>query len=112
VPGPWQAVLEYFMNTIKVLPLLLRNKIAAGEVIDRPASVVKELLENSIDAGSTRIEISISGAGKKLIRISDNGNGMGRDDALLAFERYATSKISSEDDLFHIRSMGDRKSVV
>ncbi|HTZ18700.1 MAG TPA: DNA mismatch repair endonuclease MutL [Dissulfurispiraceae bacterium] len=96
------------MNVIKVLPLLLRNKIAAGEVIERPASVVKELLENSIDAGSTRIEITISGAGKKLIRISDNGSGMGREDALLAFERYATSKIDSEEDLFNIRSMGFR----
>jgi DNA mismatch repair protein MutL len=93
---------------IKVLPLLLRNKIAAGEVIERPASVVKELLENSIDARSSRIEITISGAGKKLIRISDNGCGMSRDDALLSFERYSTSKISDEDDLFHISSMGFR----
>ena len=108
MPGPWQAVLEYFMNRIRVLPLLLRNKIAAGEVIERPASIVKELLENSIDAGSTRIEITISGAGKKLIRISDNGSGMGREDALLAFERYATSKIRNEEDLFHICSMGLR----
>ena len=96
------------MNRIKVLPILLRNKIAAGEVIERPASVVKELLENSIDAGSTRIEITISGAGKKLIRISDNGSGMGREDALLSFERYATSKIDNEEDLFHLRSMGFR----
>jgi DNA mismatch repair protein MutL len=96
------------MNTIKVLPLLLRNKIAAGEVIERPASVVKELVENSIDAGSSRIDIALLGAGKKLIRISDNGNGMGREDALLAFERYATSKISEEDDLWRIRSMGFR----
>jgi len=96
------------MNTIKVLPLLLRNKIAAGEVIERPASVVKELVENAIDAGSSRIEIFILGAGKKLIRISDNGNGMDREDALVAFERYATSKISEEDDLLRIRSMGFR----
>jgi DNA mismatch repair protein MutL len=96
------------MNRIRVLPPLLRNKIAAGEVIERPASVVKELIENSIDAGSTRIEITISGAGKKLIRLSDNGSGIGRDDVLLAFERYATSKISEEADLYHIRSMGFR----
>lgn len=96
------------MNRIKVLPLLLRNKIAAGEVIERPASVVKELVENAIDAGSTRIDISIVGAGKRLIRVSDNGGGMDREDALLAFERYATSKISEEDDLFRIRSMGFR----
>jgi DNA mismatch repair protein MutL len=96
------------MNTIRVLPLLLRNKIAAGEVIERPASVVKELVENAIDAGSSRIEIAILGAGKKLIRISDNGSGMGREDALLALERYATSKISEEDDLWRIRSMGFR----
>jgi DNA mismatch repair protein MutL len=96
------------MTRIKVLPPLLRNKIAAGEVIERPASVVKELIENSIDAGSTRIEIAISGAGKKLIRISDNGCGISREDVLLAFERYATSKISEEQDLYHIRSMGFR----
>jgi DNA mismatch repair protein MutL len=96
------------MNRIKVLPPLLRNKIAAGEVIERPASVVKEILENSIDAGSTRIEITILGAGKKLIRVSDNGCGMNREDAMLAFERYATSKISEEDDLYRIRSMGFR----
>ena len=96
------------MNKIKVLPLLLRNKIAAGEVIERPASVVKELVENSIDAGSTRIEISIVGAGKRLIRVSDNGSGMDGDDAVLSFERYATSKIGEENDLLRIRSMGFR----
>ncbi len=106
ISGP--AVLEYLMNKIKVLPVLLRNKIAAGEVIERPSSVVKELVENSIDAGSTRIEISIVSAGKRLIRVSDNGSGMDREDALLSFERYATSKVSEEDDLFHIRSMGFR----
>jgi|WetSurMetagenome_2_1015567.scaffolds.fasta_scaffold00633_6 DNA mismatch repair protein MutL len=96
------------MNRIRALPPLLRNKIAAGEVIERPASVVKELAENSIDAGSTRIEITISGAGKKLIRVSDNGCGISRDDALPAFERYATSKITEEDDLYRIRTMGFR----
>jgi|WetSurMetagenome_2_1015567.scaffolds.fasta_scaffold00197_38 DNA mismatch repair protein MutL len=96
------------MSRIKTLPTVLRNKIAAGEVIERPASVVKELVENSIDAGSTRIEITISGAGKKLIRISDNGCGIDREDALPAFERYATSKISEEEDLYSIRTMGFR----
>jgi len=96
------------MNRIKVLPVLLRNKIAAGEVVERPASVVKELIENSIDADSTRIEISIVSAGKRLIRVSDNGGGMSREDALMAFERYATSKISREEDLAGIRSMGFR----
>lgn len=101
-------MLEYCMSEIKILPLLLRNKIAAGEVIERPASVVKELVENSIDAGSSRIEISIVGAGKRLIRVSDNGSGMNYEDASLAFERYATSKISDEEDLCHIRSMGFR----
>lgn len=96
------------MNRIKTLSPILRNKIAAGEVVERPASVVKELIENSIDAGSARIEITISGAGKKLIRISDNGCGINREDALPAFERYATSKISEEDDLYRIRTMGFR----
>jgi DNA mismatch repair protein MutL len=96
------------MNRIRTLPPVLRNKIAAGEVVERPASVVKELIENSIDAGGTRIEITISGAGKKLIRISDNGCGIHREDALPAFERYATSKISEEDDLYRIRTMGFR----
>jgi DNA mismatch repair protein MutL len=96
------------MSRIRILPTVLRNKIAAGEVIERPASVVKELVENSIDAGSTRIEITVSGAGKKLIRISDNGCGMDRGDALPAFERYATSKITEEADLYRIRTMGFR----
>jgi DNA mismatch repair protein MutL len=96
------------MSRIHVLPLNLRNKIAAGEVIERPASVVKELIENSIDAGASRIEIDILRAGKRLIKVSDNGIGMDRKDALLAFERYATSKIKDEDDLFNIRTMGFR----
>ncbi|MCX7913393.1 MAG: DNA mismatch repair endonuclease MutL [Thermodesulfovibrionales bacterium] len=96
------------MSKIKVLHPSLRNKIAAGEVIERPASVVKELLENSIDAFSTNIEIQIIGAGKKLIRISDDGIGMDREDALLAFERYATSKIYTEEDLHNIKTLGFR----
>ncbi len=96
------------MPQIKILPPDLRNKIAAGEVIERPASVVKELIENSIDAESTEIIIDILYAGKRLIKVSDNGKGMDKDDALLCFERHATSKISSENDLFNIITMGFR----
>lgn len=96
------------MPCINVLPLNLRNKIAAGEVIERPASVVKELMENSIDAGASRIDIDILKAGRRLIKVSDNGIGMDREDALLAFERYATSKIKDEHDLFNIKTMGFR----
>lgn len=96
------------MPAINVLPLNLRNKIAAGEVVERPASVVKELIENSIDAGASRIEVVILKAGRRLIKVSDNGIGMDREDALLAFERYATSKIKDENDLFNIKTMGFR----
>jgi DNA mismatch repair protein MutL len=96
------------MPQIKILPSYLRNKIAAGEVIERPASVVKELIENAIDAGSTEIKIEVLFGGKRLIRVSDNGNGMDKEDALLAFERHATSKLRTEDDLFNINTMGFR----
>ncbi len=96
------------MPQIKILPSDLRNKIAAGEVVERPASVAKELIENSIDAGSTDIRIDVLYGGKRLIRVSDDGTGMERDDALLCFERHATSKLSSEGDLFNIRTMGFR----
>jgi DNA mismatch repair protein MutL len=96
------------MPQIKILPADLRNKIAAGEVIERPASVVKELIENSIDAGSTDIQIDILYGGKRLIKVSDNGTGMGKEDTLLCYERHATSKLSSEDDLFNIKTMGFR----
>src|SRR4030043_718041 len=96
------------MSQIRILPPILRNKIAAGEVIERPASVVKELVENSIDAGSTDIRIEILYGGKRLIKVSDNGKGMDREDALLCGERYATSKLIKEEDLFHIRTMGFR----
>lgn len=96
------------MPQIKILMPDLRNKIAAGEVIERPASVVKELIENSIDAGSTDIRIDVLYGGKKLIRISDNGVGMDREDAMLCFERHATSKLATEDDLFNIKTMGFR----
>lgn len=96
------------MPSIKILPISLQNKIAAGEVVERPASVVKELIENSIDAGSTRVDIEIKHAGKKLIRVSDNGAGMDSEDALIAFERYATSKVRDESDLFNIKTLGFR----
>ena len=96
------------MPQIKILPSDLRNKIAAGEVIERPASVAKELIENSIDAGSTDIRIDILYGGKRLIRVSDNGDGMDKEDALLCFQRHATSKLSSEEDLFNINTMGFR----
>jgi len=96
------------MSKIKILPEILSNKIAAGEVVERPASVVKELVENSLDAGSTRIMVDIAQGGRSLIRISDNGSGMNRDDALLALERYATSKIYTDQDLFSINTLGFR----
>jgi len=96
------------MANIRILPETLSNKIAAGEVVERPASVVKELLENSLDAESTRIIIEVEKGGQSLIQISDNGVGMRPDDARLAIERYATSKISSVDDLFSIQTLGFR----
>src|SRR6266704_2537995 len=96
------------MGRIHVLPEHVANKIAAGEVVERPASVVKELLENALDAGSTRITIQIEAGGKKLIQITDNGCGMVRDDALLAFERHATSKIKSAEDLLSVATLGFR----
>ncbi len=96
------------MPSIKILPDTLINKIAAGEVVERPASVVKELIENAIDAGATEIVVNIEQSGKRLIRISDNGCGMSREDARTAFERHATSKIASEADLETIRTMGFR----
>lgn len=96
------------MARIHVLPEHVANKIAAGEVVERPASVVKELLENSLDAGSTRIRMMVEGGGKKLIQIADNGCGMVRDDAMLAFERHATSKLANTDDLLNISTLGFR----
>ncbi len=96
------------MSLIKVLPVDLRNRIAAGEVIERPASVVKELIENAIDAGATDIRIDVLRGGKRLIRVSDNGGGMDRDDALLCLEPHATSKLAKEEDLFDIRTLGFR----
>ena len=96
------------MGRIHVLSEAVANKIAAGEVVERPASVVKELLENALDAGSTRIKIQVEAGGKKLIQITDNGCGMVRDDALLAFERHATSKIKNAEDLLSVTTQGYR----
>jgi DNA mismatch repair protein MutL len=96
------------MGRIRILTDQVANQIAAGEVVDRPASVVKELLENALDAGATKIAIEVEGGGRKLIRVADNGHGMVRDDALLAFERHATSKIRSSDDLLSIATLGFR----
>src|SRR6201997_1271989 len=96
------------MGKIHVLPERVANQIAAGEVVERPASVVKELLENALDAGSTRIRIQVEAGGKKLIQITDNGCGMVRDDAMLAFERHATSKIKDAKDLLSVATLGFR----
>jgi DNA mismatch repair protein MutL len=96
------------MGRIRVLPDQVANQIAAGEVVDRPASVVKELLENSLDAGANRIRVEVEAGGRKLIRIADDGHGMNRDDALLAFERHATSKLRTADDLLKIATLGFR----
>jgi DNA mismatch repair protein MutL len=96
------------MSKIRVLPDNLANKIAAGEVVERPASIVKELMENSIDAGAKQIEVAIEYGGRRLIRVSDDGEGMLRDDAILAFERHATSKIKTADDLQGIITLGFR----
>ncbi len=96
------------MSVIRILPEAIANKIAAGEVVERPASVAKELVENSIDAGATSVEVRVESGGKRLIRVADDGCGMTRDDALLAFERHATSKITSADDLDAISTLGFR----
>src|SRR5438270_2349305 len=96
------------MGRIHVLPEHVANKIAAGEVVERPASVVKELLENALDAGARRIHIQVEAGGKKLIKITDDGCGMVRDDAMLAFERHATSKLTNTDDLLNISTLGFR----
>ena len=96
------------MGRIRVLSDQVANQIAAGEVVERPASVVKELLENALDAGATRIRIEIEAGGRKLIRVADDGHGMNRDDALLAFERHATSKLRTADDLLSISTLGFR----
>ncbi len=96
------------MNKIQILPDNLANQIAAGEVVERPASVVKELLENAIDAGATRIDVDIELGGRRLVKITDNGEGMSRDDAVLSVERHATSKIRTLEDLAAIGTLGFR----
>ena len=96
------------MGKIKELQTSLANKIAAGEVVERPSSVVKELLENAIDAKSTEINIEVEQSGIASIRVVDNGTGIEQDDLSLVFHRHATSKLDADDDLFHIRTLGFR----
>lgn len=96
------------MGHIRVLPDQLANQIAAGEVVERPASALKELLENSFDAGATQIRVVLEAGGKRKIQVEDNGSGMDRDDCLMALERHATSKLSRTEDLFSIRTLGFR----
>src|SRR6267142_5665915 len=96
------------MGRIRILSDNVANKIAAGEVVERPASVVKELLENSLDAGATDVRIEVENGGRRLIRIVDDGCGMLRDDAMLAFERHATSKLRNVKDLLSIATLGFR----
>src|SRR5438876_3127766 len=96
------------MNRIRLLPEQVANQIAAGEVVERPASVVKELVENSLDAGARRITVEIQAGGRSLIRVTDDGVGMSKDDALLCLERHATSKIQRAEDLAAISTMGFR----
>ena len=108
VPLPVQKKQDIVPDTIVLLPDNIANQIAAGEVIQRPASAVKELLENAVDAGATEIKLIVSDAGKTLLQVIDNGCGMSETDARMCFERHATSKIKNIDDLFHIKTMGFR----
>src|ERR1044071_7202443 len=100
------------VNRIRLLPEHVANQIAAGEVVERPASVVKELVENAIDAHATRITVEIQAGGRSLIRVIDDGIGMSRDDALLSLERHATSKIQRAEDLASISTMGFRGEAI
>src|ERR1700680_3231552 len=96
------------MSRIRTLPEAVANRSAAGEVVERPASVVKELLENALDAGAKTIRVEVEAGGKRMIRVIDDGHGMAHDDALLAFECHATSKLRSADDLLSIPTLGFR----
>src|SRR5213082_3746895 len=96
------------MSRIRLLPDTVASQVAAGEVVERPASVVKELIENAIDAGAKTIRVEAEVGGKRMIRVIDDGHGMSHDDALLAFERHATSKLKSADDLLSIATLGFR----
>src|SRR4030042_3894270 len=96
------------MSKIRVLPEIVANKIAAGEIVERPASVVKELLENSIEARCNAVRVTVASGGKRLIAVRDDGEGMTQDDAILAFEHHATSKLQTADDLGAIATLGFR----
>src|SRR5260370_11946757 len=96
------------MSRIRILPEAVANRIAAGEVVERPASVVKELLENALDAGANTIRVETEVGGKPMIRVTDDGHGMTHDDALLALQRHATSKLRTADDLLSIATLGFR----
>ena len=96
------------MSAIRILPAEVVNQIAAGEVIERPASIVKELVENSLDAGATRVRIDVEEGGRKRVRISDDGSGLAADDLPLAFAPHATSKLSTADDLLRVKTFGFR----
>ncbi len=100
------------MNRVRLLPDHVANQIAAGEVVERPASVVKEFVENALDAGARNITVEIQAGGRALIRVTDDGCGMNRDDALMALERHATSKIQRAEDLLSISTMGFRGEAV
>src|SRR5437867_1352023 len=100
------------MNRIRLLPEQVANQIAAGEVVERPASVVKELVENALDAQAHRIAVEIQAGGRSVIRVIDDGIGMNRDDALLSLERHATSKIQKAEDLSAISTMGFRGEAI
>ena len=107
---PRKAILPVMAEDtqIRVLPIQVANKIAAGEVVERPASVAKELMENALDAGATQLDVAVTAGGRKLVSVSDNGSGMSRDDALLSIERHATSKIHDVDDIETIHTLGFR----
>src|SRR5258708_36253806 len=100
------------MPKVRILSDRVANQIAAGEVIERPAAVVKELVENALDAGATRIEVELIEGGRGLVLVRDDGSGMARDDAELSLQRHATSKLRSKDDLFAIRSYGFRREAL